>query len=57
MTAIAQVQPLIKAKNLWKKYGNNVVLERLNISVNTVKKHLAHAFKKRGLHNRRQSIA
>ncbi|PUA29035.1 MAG: lauroyl acyltransferase [Cellvibrio sp. 79] len=26
--------PLIKAKNLWKKYGDNVVLERMNVSVN-----------------------
>ncbi len=26
--------PLIKANNLWKKYGSNVVLERLNITVN-----------------------
>ena len=34
MTAMVQAQPLIKAKNLWKKYGNNIVLERLNISVN-----------------------
>ena len=34
MTVMTQVQPLIKAKNLWKKYGNNIVLERLNISVN-----------------------
>jgi NitT/TauT family transport system ATP-binding protein len=26
--------PLITAKNLWKKYGNNTVLERININVN-----------------------
>lgn len=26
---------LIEAKNLWKKYGNNVVLERLNVKVNS----------------------
>ncbi|RYY75164.1 MAG: ABC transporter ATP-binding protein [Gammaproteobacteria bacterium] len=31
---MTQAQPLIKAKNLWKKYGSNVVLERLNINVN-----------------------
>ena len=37
--------------------SNKQIAERLNISVNTVKKHLAHAFEKRGLHNRRQSIA
>ncbi len=30
----AKAMPLIKAKNLWKKYGDNVVLERMNISVN-----------------------
>jgi len=35
MTVMTQVQPLIKAKNLWKKYGSNVVLEGLNITVNT----------------------
>ncbi|MET0356701.1 MAG: ABC transporter ATP-binding protein [Cellvibrio sp.] len=34
MTAMAQASPLIKVKNLWKKYGNNVVLERLNVNVN-----------------------
>jgi len=28
---------------------------RMGISVNTVKKHIAHAFEKRGLHSRRQS--
>ncbi|MES2826010.1 MAG: ATP-binding cassette domain-containing protein [Pseudomonadota bacterium] len=27
--------PMLQAKNLWKKYDDNVVLERLNISVNT----------------------
>lgn len=26
--------PIIQAKNLWKKYGDNVVLERMNIKVN-----------------------
>lgn len=26
--------PMIQAKNLWKSYGNNVVLERMNINVN-----------------------
>jgi NitT/TauT family transport system ATP-binding protein len=35
MTVMTQTHPLIKAKNLWKKYGSNVVLERLNITVNT----------------------
>lgn len=30
----AKKMPLIKAKNLWKRYGDNVVLERMNISVN-----------------------
>lgn len=30
----AKAMPLIKAKNLWKKYGDNVVLERMNVSVN-----------------------
>lgn len=29
---------------------------RMGISVNTVKKHIAHAFEKRGLHSRRQSM-
>lgn len=29
-----KAMPLIKAKNLWKKYGDNVVLERMNVSVN-----------------------
>jgi DNA-binding NarL/FixJ family response regulator len=37
--------------------SNKQIAERLNISINTVKKHLAHAFDKRGLHNRRQSMA
>jgi DNA-binding NarL/FixJ family response regulator len=37
--------------------SNKQIAERLDISVNTVKKHLAHAYEKRGLHNRRQSIA
>lgn len=26
--------PMIQAKNLWKTYGNNVVLERMNVNVN-----------------------
>ena len=26
--------PMIQAKNLWKQYGDNVVLERMNVSVN-----------------------
>lgn len=26
--------PLIQAKNLWKRYGDNVVLERMNVQVN-----------------------
>lgn len=30
----AEPMPLIQAKNVWKKYGDNIVLERLNISVN-----------------------
>lgn len=30
----AKAMPLIKAKNLWKKYGDNVVLERMNVSIN-----------------------
>jgi NitT/TauT family transport system ATP-binding protein len=30
----AETMPIIQAKNLWKKYGDNIVLERLNISVN-----------------------
>lgn len=29
----AKTMPLIQAKNLWKKYGDNIVLERMNISV------------------------
>lgn len=29
----AKAMPLIQAKNLWKKYGDNLVLERMNISV------------------------
>jgi two-component system nitrate/nitrite response regulator NarL len=35
---------------------NKQIGDRLDISINTVKKHLAHAFEKRGLHNRRQAI-
>ncbi len=34
--------------------SNKQIGERLDISVNTVKKHLAHVFEKRGLHRRRQ---
>ncbi len=30
----AKNMPLIRAKNLWKRYGDNVVLERMNVSVN-----------------------
>lgn len=30
----AQSMPMIQAKNLWKKYGDNVVLERMNVTVN-----------------------
>ncbi|HWV14919.1 MAG TPA: ABC transporter ATP-binding protein [Cellvibrio sp.] len=26
--------PMVEAKNLWKKYGNHIVLERINIKVN-----------------------
>lgn len=29
----AKAMPMIKAENLWKKYGNNVVLEQMNVSV------------------------
>jgi NitT/TauT family transport system ATP-binding protein len=35
MTNMTHSTPLITAKNLWKKYGTNVVLERMNVSVNT----------------------
>ena len=35
---------------------NKQIAERLDISVNTVKKHLAHVFEKRGLHGRRQAL-
>jgi DNA-binding NarL/FixJ family response regulator len=35
---------------------NKEIAARLGISVNTVKKHLAHAFEKRGLHSRRQML-
>ncbi len=35
---------------------NKQIAERLDISVNTVKKHLAHVFEKRGLHSRRQTV-
>ena len=30
----AKAMPMIQAKNLWKTYGNTVVLERMNLSVN-----------------------
>jgi len=30
----AKAMPMIQAKNLWKTYGDNIVLERLNIQVN-----------------------
>lgn len=36
---------------------NKQIGQRLGISINTVKKHLEHAFEKRGLHGRRQAIA
>ena len=35
---------------------NKQMAERLHISANTVKKHLAHLFEKRGLHGRRQEF-
>jgi DNA-binding NarL/FixJ family response regulator len=35
---------------------NRQIAERLLISINTVKKHLEHAFEKRGLHGRRQAL-
>ncbi len=35
---------------------NKQIAERLGVSVNTVKKHLAHTFDKRGLHSRRQVL-
>lgn len=31
----AKAMPMLQAKNLWKKYGDNVVLERMNVSVDT----------------------
>jgi two-component system, NarL family, nitrate/nitrite response regulator NarL len=34
--------------------SNQEIADRMKISVNTVKKHLAHAYEKRGLHQRRQ---
>jgi DNA-binding NarL/FixJ family response regulator len=37
--------------------SNKQIAGRLDISVNTVKKHLAHVFAKHGLHGRRQQIA
>lgn len=30
----AKKMPMIQAKNLWKQYGDNIVLERMNVSVN-----------------------
>ena len=30
----AKAMPMLQAKNLWKKYGDNVVLERMNVNVN-----------------------
>lgn len=35
---------------------NKQIAQHLGISVNTVKKHLAHAFEKAGLHSRRQTL-
>lgn len=35
-------------------HTNKLIAQRLEISVNTVKKHLAHVFDKLGLHSRRQ---
>lgn len=35
---------------------NQAIADRMGISINTVKKHLAHAFEKRGLHTRRQGL-
>lgn len=37
--------------------SNKQIAGRLEISVNTVKKHLAHVYEKRGLHNGRQTFA
>lgn len=36
---------------------NHEIGERLSISINTVKKHLANAFEKRGIRSRRQTLA
>ena len=36
--------------------SNKQIADRLQISVNTVKKHVAHALEKRGLHKRRQAF-
>jgi NitT/TauT family transport system ATP-binding protein len=33
-TSPEQKAPLIQAKNLWKRYGDTVVLERMNVTVN-----------------------
>ena len=43
----------------WMQHGmtNRQIAERLGISVNTVKKHVAHVFEKRGLHGRRQEVS
>jgi two-component system, NarL family, nitrate/nitrite response regulator NarL len=37
-------------------FSNKQIGERLQISVNTVKKHVSHALEKRGLHKRRQAF-
>jgi len=36
--------------------SNKQIADRLDISVNTVKKHVSHALEKRGLHKRRQAF-
>ena len=36
--------------------SNKRIAERLGVSANTIKKHLAHMFEKRGLHGPRQAL-